>query len=141
MSKQELDNLVRIGTLKAEPPTRSEFIGMVELGRKRLVDARNETLSPESRFMLAYEAAHSLALAALRREGYRSENRYAVFQALAHTTNLETKYWRIFVKCHDERNLAEYRGQFDIDEQLLAELIDCATRLEAFVTALKPPHE
>jgi hypothetical protein len=29
MGKQELDNLVKIGSLKAEAPTRNEFDGMV----------------------------------------------------------------------------------------------------------------
>jgi hypothetical protein len=85
MSKEELDNLVRIGRLKAEPGTRSEFAGMVKSARTRLVDAQNESLDPDSRFDLVYGAAHRLALAALRQHGYRSENRITVFQTLVHT--------------------------------------------------------
>src|SRR5216684_3189625 len=73
MSKEELDNLVRINRLKAEPGTRSEFAGMVNSACRRLVDAENESLDPDSRFDLAYGAAHRLALAALRHKGYRSE--------------------------------------------------------------------
>jgi hypothetical protein len=65
VSKEELDNLVRIGRLKAEPGTGSEFAGMVKSARTRLVDAQNESLDPDSRFDLAYGAAHRLALAAL----------------------------------------------------------------------------
>ena len=139
MSKKELDNLVKIGALKVEPGTRAEFDGLVDSGRKRLADARNESLSSESRFDLAYNAAHALALAALRQSGYRSENRYAVFQALAHTTNLDAKIWRVLAKCHNERNLAEYQGQTEIDERLLIDLIDCTIKLEAAVAALTPP--
>lgn len=41
-----------------------------------LHDARQTMLSIESRFDLAYNAAHAGALAALRTHGYRSENRY-----------------------------------------------------------------
>ena len=141
MSKQELDNLVKIGTLKAEPGTLAEFSGLLGSGRKRLADARNESLADESRFDLAYGAAHALALAALRQHGYRSENRYAVFQALAHTTDLDAKIWRVLAKCHNERNLAEYEGRSEIDERLLADLIDCATKLEAAVLALDPPTD
>lgn len=85
MGKPELDNLVRIGKLKPEAPARAEFDGLVDSARKRLKDARNAGLSPESRFDLAYNAAHAFALAALRQNGYRSENRYVVFQALVHT--------------------------------------------------------
>jgi hypothetical protein len=82
MSKPELDNLVRIERLKTEPPTQNEYLGMVAVARSRLTDAQNEDLDPDSRFDLAYGAAHRLALAALRREGYRSENRITVFQTL-----------------------------------------------------------
>src|SRR5271163_4597711 len=85
MSKEELDNLVRINQLKAEPGSRSEFAGMVKSARTRLVDAQNDSLDPDSRFDLAYGAAHRLALAALRHQGYRSENRITVFQTLVHT--------------------------------------------------------
>lgn len=50
---------------------------------------RNEGLARENRFDLAYNASHALALAALRYNGYRSENRYLVFQALVHTVGME----------------------------------------------------
>jgi hypothetical protein len=52
MSKQELDNLVEIGQLKAEPGTRAEFDGLVASARKRLADARSETLSADSQFRM-----------------------------------------------------------------------------------------
>jgi hypothetical protein len=141
MSEEELANLARIGKLKAEPGTRAEFDGLVNSARKRLADARIARLSFESRFDLAYNAAHAFALAALRSHGYRSANRYVVFQALAHTLGVDTATWRTLAKCHDRRNLAEYEGHFEVDEQLLGDLIACATRLESLVAALSPPHE
>ena len=61
-----LDNLVRIGQLKAEPPAQAEFDGLVRSGQVRLADAANAALSLESRFDLAYNAAHALSLAAMR---------------------------------------------------------------------------
>lgn len=90
-----LDNLVRIGQLKAEQPAQAEFDGLVRSGQVRLADAANATLSLESRFDLAYNAAHALALAAMRWHGYRSENRYQVFQCLTHTLGLEAVQWRV----------------------------------------------
>src|SRR3978361_1837465 len=108
MGKQELDNLVRIQRLKTEPPTRAEYAGMIESARKRLVDAQNEDLDPDSRFDLAYGAAHRLALDPLRREGYRSENRITVFQTLVHTLGTDRSHIQTFLKAHNERNLAEY---------------------------------
>jgi len=139
MSNGELDNLVKIGQLKAEPGTQVEFDGLVDSARKRLADARNEKLSFESRFDLAYNAAHAFALAALRRHNYRSGNRYVVFQVLPHTLGLDAAIWRVLAKCHNQRNLAEYEGHFEVDEQLLIDLINCTTRLEAAVASLGPP--
>lgn len=141
MSKPELDNLVTIGQLKVEPGTRAEFNGLVDSAKKRLADARNEALADESRFDLAYNAAHGFALAALRQNGYRSENRYVVFQALTHTTDLAPAIWRVLAKAHTDRNLAEYEGRSEIDEQLLSDLIRCTTLLEAAVAKLEPPPE
>lgn len=49
--------------------------GLQRTGIARLRDAQNSALALESRFDLAYNAAHALCLAALRRTGYRSGNR------------------------------------------------------------------
>jgi hypothetical protein len=140
MAQQELENLVRIGQLKREPGTRAEFDGMINSAKKRFTDAQKKDLSPESQFDLAYNAAHSLALAALRQKGYRSENRFTAFQALAHTVEgLDATAVRIFAKCHNERNLAEYEGRTEVDPQLLKELIRHTTDLEKAVLALDRP--
>lgn len=66
MISSKLENLVKIGHLKSEPMNKSEFSGLLCSGKARLTDANNTSLSIESRFDLAYNAAHSLALAALR---------------------------------------------------------------------------
>jgi len=42
-----------------------------------------------------------LCLAALRRLGYRAENRYIVFQVLPHTLGLGPEVWRVLAKCHE----------------------------------------
>jgi hypothetical protein len=63
MGEQELDNLVKIGTLKAEAASRKEFDGMLASARRGLVDAQNESIETDSQFDLAYGAAHRFALA------------------------------------------------------------------------------
>lgn len=78
MSSLPLDNLVRVGQLKTEPPAQAEFDGAVRSGRVRLRDADNPALALEGRFDPAYNAARALSLAALRWHGYRPENRYRV---------------------------------------------------------------
>lgn len=141
MSKQELDNLVRINKLKVEPPRRGEFDGMVRSARAHLIDAQNESLDTGSQFDLAYGAAHRLASAALRRQGYRSEDRITVFQTLVHTVGTHRADVQIFLKAHNERNLAEYEGRAEIDKRLLADLIRCTKKLQAAVAELTPPKE
>lgn len=139
MGKQELDNLVRIGNFKAEAASRKEFDGMVKSARRGLADAENESIETDSQFDLAYEAAHKFALAALRHQGYRSENRITVFQALVHTLGTGNADLQVFLRAHNERNLAAYEGRVDIDKKLLADLISATKRLEAAVRKLAPP--
>ena len=128
MHSTNLDNLVKTHQLKKELYHKEEFVGLVNSGCARLTDAENTTLATESRFDLAYNAAHALALAALRRKGYRSKHRYLVFQVLPFTLEVGPEVWRVLDKCHDRRNLAEYEGHLEIDEQLLQDLI-AATRI------------
>jgi len=138
MSSRELDNLVDVGLLKREPRDRREFEGLVTSGRKRLIDAGKSDLSAESRFDLAYSAAHAFALAAMRWHGYRPDNkRYIVFQALQHTLGAKPEIWRILAKCHGLRNSFEYDGTFDVDQQLLLDLIAATEALEAAIDKLR----
>jgi hypothetical protein len=125
-----LDNLLKIKQLKQEAPDEREIQGLVNAAKDRLNDADNVSLSYASRFDLAYNAAHGFALAALRARGYRSDKRYLVFQCLEHTTELNKVQIRLFAKCHDKRNLAEYEGHFETDEQLLGELIENTKELQ-----------
>ena len=131
---QALDNLCGPGKpLKAETPDVNEIAGLLRTGVARLNDARNVMLAMESRFDLAYNAAHALCLAALRRSGYRSGNRYIVFQVLPHTLGLGPEVWRVLDKCHNARNLGEYEGLLDVDERLVKDLI---TATQAVADAL-----
>ena len=99
---------------------------MVRSGIRRLGDATFEELSLEGRFDLAYNATHALALAALRYRGYRSQSRYLVFQCLQHTIGLPQEQWRVLDQAHRKRNRADYEGEMDIDEQLVAALMRVA---------------
>jgi len=119
-----LENLSGPGKpLKTEAPDDKEIAGLLRTGIARLRDAQNTSLALESRFDLAYNAAHALCLAALRRMGYRSGNRYIVFQVLPHTLGLGPEVWRVLDKCHNTRNLGEYEGMLDVDERLIKDLI------------------
>lgn len=122
MSRPELDNLVRIGQLKAEPRNAQEISRMLAMAKTRLNDASLRRLSLEGRFTSAYNAAHAAALAALRWHGYRSENRYTVFQCLALTLGWPATRWRVLDSAHQKRNLAEYEGYLDVEEATVTEM-------------------
>ncbi|MGI9249859.1 MAG: hypothetical protein ACR2PR_01505 [Pseudohongiellaceae bacterium] len=136
MTSDNLDNLVRVGRLKKESVTQSEFDSLVMSARKRLDDAKMPANSYHSRFVLAYGAAHSLSLAALHWHGYRSGNRYIVFQVLPHTLGLDASVWRVLAKAHNHRNVAEYEGHLEEDEQLLADMIASTEKVYESVVAL-----
>ncbi len=104
----------------------------------RLKDAALTNLSLDSRFDLAYNAAHAFSLAALRWHGYRSENRYTVFQCLEHTVKLPPEQWRVLDQAHRKRNLAEYEGHLDVDNALVDALIRVAQEVASRVRGLGP---
>lgn len=141
MPSAELERLAERGYLKREPPGRAELEGLIQSAAGRLADVKKGELSAGSRFDLAYNAAHALALAALRWQGYRAEKRYFVFQALPHTLDTPAATWRLLAKCHEERNQIEYEGLGDVEEALLEGLIEAANGLLDAVRKLPLPQE
>jgi hypothetical protein len=141
MGQNELDNLVRIGQLKTEPRNVLEVTRMLAMAQTRLRDAGLSSLSLEGRFTSAYNAAHAGALAALRWHGYRSENRYIVFQCLIHTLGWPANRWRVLDVAHQKRNLAEYEGYLEIELSNVNELCDVVETLlvdaEALIKEMK----
>ena len=134
-----LENLAGPGkALRREAPDAKELAALKRSGLTRLADAQKKSNSVESRFDLAYNAAHALSLAALRRAGYRSANRYIVFQVLPHTLSLGPEVWRVLARCHDVRNRGEYEGDLQVDELLLADLIQACKAVAAALEKLPP---
>ena len=123
------------GALQPEPPDGREIAGLKRSALARLKDARKEAISLESRFDLVYNAAHALSLAALRHCGYRPTSRYVVFQVLPHTIGVGPDVWRVLAKGHEIRNIAEYEGEFDVNQRIVADMISAcqvvADRLES----------
>lgn len=133
------ENLAGPGkALRAEPPDANEFAGLQRMGLARLQDAQKPDLAVESRFDLAYNAAHALCLAALRWHGYRSGHRFIVFQLLPHTLGLGPEVWRVLSKCHDARNLGEYEGMLEVDTRLVTDLITACKQVADKLGALPP---
>jgi hypothetical protein len=123
LATDPLANLARIGQLKIEARNPAEVSRMLRLAKTRLADAQLAGVSVDGRFSSCYGAGHAAALAALRWHGYRSENRFTVFQCLPHTLGWPAHRWRVLDAAHQKRNLAEYEGYLDIQESMVLELL------------------
>lgn len=135
-----LDRLSGPGkSLAHEPADALEFSGLKRSGMARLQDSMREELSLESRFDLAYNAAHALCLAAIRWHGFRPRSRYIVFQVLPHTLELGPEVWRVLAKCHDIRNLGEYEGDLNVDDRLVKDLVAACRLVASAVARLSMP--
>jgi hypothetical protein len=141
MAIKELENLVGTGQLQREPPAQQEMEVLVSSGARRLKDAENASLAIESRFDLAYNAAHALALAGLRSRGYRSNNRYIVFQCLPHTLGVAKELVRILDSAHKKRNNSEYDGVFDVDLKFVEAVIRSTQTVHVALLALMKAQE
>ena len=126
------------GPLLREAANAGEFANLIRTGRQSLADARSTGISLESRFLLAYQAAHSLSLAALRHCGYRARHRYIVFQVLPHTLGLGPEVWRTLSKCHETRNLGEYEGDLNVSERMVEDLITACDAVVKVIDQLPP---
>lgn len=129
MSQAALENLAKIGQLKAEPASELDIQRLLGMARKHLDDAKRESNSLEGRFISAYSAGHAAGLAALRWHGYRSENRYQVFQCLQHTLGWSAVQWRQLDSAHNKRNLAEYEGYLEVEPSYVQGLIELVMQL------------
>jgi len=107
-----LANLARAGQLAAEPTSAGEIGRLLKNADDQLRDSGVKALSAAGRFMLAYNATHALALAALRAQGYRPSasqgHRKIIFQVLEATAGAPRELWVALDRYHDRRNAAEY---------------------------------
>ena len=141
MSSTALENLVKIGQLKAEPASALDVERLLAMAHKYLEDAKRESNSLEGRFISAYCVGHAAGLAALRWHGYRSENRYLVFQTLQHTLGWTAVQWRQLDSAHNKRNLAEYEGYLEVEPSYVEGLIALVTLLLNDVKSLVMPKQ
>ncbi len=129
MSIVALDNLVKIRQLAVEPRNETEIRRLLRMAQTHLVDAQQPSVSVEGRYLSAYAAGHSAGLAVLRHHGYRSENRYIVFQSLTHTLAWPPERWRLLDAAHRARNLAEYEGFMEVELSQVTALIGVVSML------------
>ena len=129
MSIAALVNLVKIWQLAVEPRNEHEIHRLLHMAQTHLADAQQPSVSVEGRYLSAYAAGHSAGLAVLRHHGYRSENRYIVFQSLTHTLGWPAERWRLLDAAHRARNLAEYERFMEVELSQVTALISVVSML------------
>ena len=134
---RELDNLTAQRQLKAEPSSTKEVDELLRRTATLITDARRADLAPTSRFVLAYDAAFTLASAALRLRGYRADaergHRAIVFQTLPHTVGAPDGLWTALVAAHRRRNAVEYTGAVAASKAEVDDLLEQVKALDALL--------
>lgn len=128
-----LENLLKIGQLKAHSSDPEEIERLLTAAQRNLRDARVTSISAETRFDAAYKAIMQRGLAALMMHGYRPDthrpgHHMTVVQSLPLTIGVEVKRVAVLDTLRRQRNVADYTGD-DIDESTTEHCIEEATRL------------
>ena len=110
-----LENLLRIGKLKAHAAKRVELDRLMSSAGLALADAGNEGISSVSRFAIAYRAIIQAPMAAMLANGYRPStsepgHHQLLIQALTKTAGISPARVRVLEALRMARNRLEYSG-------------------------------
>jgi hypothetical protein len=134
-----LENLLRIGKLKAHAAEEGEIARLLESADRGLKDASIAGLSSDSCLDLAYRALMQAALAAVMANGYRpatSEpgHHQLLIQALPKTIGVAPERIQVLEAYRKARNQMDYRG-VPVSDAVARECAGDARKLLADVRA------
>lgn len=130
-----MQDLVRMGKLKFSPNLQSEFEQLVRAGRRRLIDARNESLATESRFDIAYNACNILTLAAFRWKGLRPNTSVPLLLLLPYLMPMDTAAKKTLARSYEVGNSD---GVDPLSADLVNELIQVVMLILLRIEGLGP---
>ncbi len=133
-----LQNLLQIGQLDEHETDVVQVRKMIEASARCLADAREITITPETRLDAAYRAITQLCMVALWANGYRtSKNRpghhQTMIQSLVHSVDLDKDQVALLDVFRVKRNAIDYTGA-DVDEGSVEACIEAAENLLHHVT-------
>ncbi len=110
-----LENLLRIGKLKAHSVTRIEVERLLASADQAIADAATATLSASTRLDIAYRAIMQGALVAMLANGYRpatgeAGHHQTLIQSLPKTLGLPPERVRVLGAFRAARNQSDYEG-------------------------------
>lgn len=131
-----LENLIGRG-LEHEPSSKPEIQRLLEKIATKLTDSRNQTVSLETRFDIAYEALLQIGLVALRSHHLRPNSRgghhVIALQTLPLTIGYPHEKLRLLEEFRKQRAAGLYDGTFTPSESELNELIAVVSELQSLL--------
>jgi len=128
-----LQNLLKIGQLEEHETDASQVSRMLESAERSIADARQASISPETRLDAAYRAITQLSMIALWANGFRPAkskpgHHQTMIQSLIHTVELNRDDMLLLDTFRVKRNAIDYTGE-DVDQASVSECIGAAERL------------
>jgi len=133
-----LENLLRIGKLRAHEPTPAEVQRLLAAIARNLADAAVTSISDETRFDAAYKAVMQCALTAMMVQGFRPASsepghHATLIQSLPLTLGVKNEVWIVLDALRRKRNANDYTG-----ETVTPDMVDeCIAQARALQTRLK----
>src|SRR3990172_3121957 len=128
------------GVLRTHKPSRKEIASLLALADRSLADAGIGALSAEGRFQFAYNAALTVASAALHASGYRTNSNAPGHHAITvesteHTFGADAALVRKFDGFRRKRNRVSYDAPAALSEPEVTEMLALARQLRRDVEA------
>ena len=124
-----LQNLLKIGQLEEHETDVTQVRRMLHSAQRSIADARQESISPETRLDAAYRAMTQLSLIALWANGLRPArskpgHHQTMIQSLVHTIGLDRDDMLLLDTFRVKRNAIDYTGEevdaASVDESIVA---------------------
>lgn len=113
-----LENLLKIGQLERHETDAVQVGRLLDSANRCLADARQESITAETRLEAGYRAIMQLSMAALWANGFRpassSGHHMTMIQSLGHSVGLDSDQVRLLDTFRVKRNTINYTGE-DMD--------------------------
>ena len=140
-----LHNLLQIGQLEKHETGAGQVRRMLDSAQRAITDARQQSISPETRLDAAYRAITQLGMVALWANGYRVSrsnpgHHQTMIQSLVHSVGLDRDQALLLDTFRIKRNAIDYTGA-EVDAASIDECIAAAGNLLCHVTQWLASHK
>ena len=129
-----LEDWLNEGRLRQHKTSKQEINQLLAVFTRDMADAQSNAISIDRRFATAYNAALTVATAALAASGYRAAgegHHYWVIQSLAFTLLLEADTIEEFNRFRRKRNSIDYERIGAVSEREVSEMLELARNIRS----------